>query len=72
MTWTDLILPAAGTRILYFRQKRPAISSKEGTTIMLSFDIHNYDIYSEQDLSVSAAAVLKKREGRTIKAGGLL
>ena len=38
---------------------------------MLSFDIHNYDIYSEQDLSVSAAAVLKKREGRTIKAGGL-
>ena len=38
---------------------------------MLSFDIRNYDIYSEQDLSVSAAAVLKKREGRTIKAGGL-
>ena len=38
---------------------------------MLSFDIHNYDICSEQDLSVSAAAVLKKREGRTIKAGGL-
>ena len=38
---------------------------------MLSFDIQNYDIYSEQDLSVSAAAVLKKREGRTIKAGGL-
>ena len=38
---------------------------------MLSFDIHNYDIYSEKDLSVNAAAVLKKREGRTIKAGGL-
>ena len=38
---------------------------------MLSFDIQNYDIYSEQDLSVSAAAVLKKREGRTIKSGGL-
>ena len=38
---------------------------------MLSFDIHNYDINSEQDLSVDAAAVLKKREGRTIKSGGL-
>ena len=38
---------------------------------MLSFDIRNYNIYNEQDLSVSAAAVLKKREGRTIKAGGL-
>ena len=38
---------------------------------MLSFDADNYDINSLQDLSVDAAAVLKKREGRTIKAGGL-
>ena len=38
---------------------------------MLSFDIKNYDINSEQDLAVDAAAVLKKREGRTIKSGGL-
>ena len=38
---------------------------------MLSFDADNYDINSLKDLSVDAAAVLKKREGRTIKAGGL-
>ena len=38
---------------------------------MLSFDRRNYDISSEQDLSVSGAAVLKKKEGRTIKSGGL-
>ena len=38
---------------------------------MLAFDIKNYDINSEQDLAVDAAAVLKKREGRTIKSGGL-
>ena len=38
---------------------------------MLSFDIRNYDINSEEDLAVNAAAVLKKREGRTIKSGGL-
>ena len=38
---------------------------------MLSFDANNYDINSQKDLSVGAAAVLKKREGRTIKSGGL-
>ena len=38
---------------------------------MLSFDIGNYDLKSEEDLAVNAAAVLKKREGRTIKSGGL-
>ena len=38
---------------------------------MLSFDANNYDINSLKDLSVDAAAILKKREGRTIKAGGL-
>ena len=38
---------------------------------MLAFDIKNYDINSEQDLAVDAAVVLKKREGRTIKSGGL-
>ena len=38
---------------------------------MLSFDANNYDINSLMDLSVDAAAILKKREGRTIKAGGL-
>ena len=38
---------------------------------MLSFDIGNYDLKSEEDLAVNAAAVLKKREGRTIKYGGL-
>ena len=38
---------------------------------MLSFDANNYDINSLKDLSVDAAAVLKKREGRTIKSGGL-
>ena len=38
---------------------------------MLSFDANNYDINSQKDLSVDAAAVLKKREGRTIKSGGL-
>ena len=38
---------------------------------MLSFDANNYDINSQRDLSVNAAAVLKRREGRTIKAGGL-
>ena len=38
---------------------------------MLAFDMNNYDINSEQDLAVPAAVVLKKREGRTIKSGGL-
>ena len=38
---------------------------------MLSFDINEYDIYSEKDLSAGGAAVLKKKEGRTIKSGGL-
>ena len=38
---------------------------------MLAFDVNNYDINSEQDLAVDAAVVLKKREGRTIKSGGL-
>ena len=38
---------------------------------MLSFDANNYDINSQKDLSADAAAILKKREGRTIKAGGL-
>lgn len=38
---------------------------------MLSFDINDYDIYSERDLSAGGAAVLKKKEGRTIKSGGL-
>ena len=38
---------------------------------MLSFDINEYDIYSEKDLSAAGSAVLKKKEGRTIKSGGL-
>ena len=38
---------------------------------MLFFKADQYDINSLQDLSSGAAAVLKKREGRTIKAGGL-
>ena len=38
---------------------------------MRSFDIHQYDINSNEDLARDAAAVLKKREGRTIKSGGL-
>ncbi len=38
---------------------------------MLKFDITQYDITDTADLSVPAAAVLKKREGRTIKSGGL-
>ena len=38
---------------------------------MQSFDIHNYNINSCEDLAKDAAAVLKKREGRTIKSGGL-
>ena len=38
---------------------------------MLNFDRTQYDINSTEDLSVPAAAVLKKREGRTIKSGGL-
>ena len=38
---------------------------------MQSFDITNYDIYSERELASDGAAVLKKKEGRTIKSGGL-
>lgn len=34
-------------------------------------DLTNYDIHSEQDLASGAVAVLRKKEGRTIKAGGL-
>ena len=30
-----------------------------------------YDIYSEEDLCTEAAAVLKRGEGRTVKAGGM-
>ena len=38
---------------------------------MRPLNLDDYDITSQKDLSVNAAAVLKKREGRTIKAGGL-
>ena len=38
---------------------------------MRPLNLDDYDITSQEDLSVNAAAVLKKREGRTIKAGGL-
>lgn len=38
---------------------------------MLSFDITDYDINSECDLASDGAVVLKKREGRTLKSGGL-
>ena len=34
-------------------------------------NIQQYDIHSAEDLAVGAAAILKKGEGRTIKAGGL-
>ena len=38
---------------------------------MLAFDTKNYDINSERDLAADGAVVLKKREGRTLKSGGL-
>ena len=38
---------------------------------MLSFDITKYDIHSEQNLAADGTAVLKKKEGRTLKSGGL-
>ena len=38
---------------------------------MLAFDTKNYDINSERDLVADGAVVLKKREGRTLKSGGL-
>ena len=40
-------------------------------SVMRPLNLDDYDITSQKDLSVNAAAVLKKREGRTIKAGGL-
>ena len=38
---------------------------------MLAFDTKNYDINIERDLVADGAVVLKKREGRTLKSGGL-